>query len=313
MTSTAAGSLRSEMTSDGSFKRQPNHFTGKISADGSTGHQAEPGRYHLWVSLACPWAHRCIIVRQLLGLDEVITMSVVDPIRDDLGWRFTDGDAHGADPVHGFSYLSEAYAVSDPDFAGRVTVPCVWDRSTDSIVTNDYPEITLQMHTEFTAFQRTDADLFPAELREEILDVSEANFHAVNNGVYKTGFATTQPAYEASFDALFNRLDVLDAHLANHRYLVGDRLTEADIRLFVTLVRFDAVYVTHFKCNRQRLVDYDHLWPYARDLYQTPGFGDTTNFDHIKRHYFMTHPHLNPTRIVPKGPEVNWTEPHGRG
>lgn len=310
--SKTAGAIHPEISGDGAFRRQGNWFTGRITADGSSGHLAEPGRYHLYVSLACPWAHRAIIVRKALGLEDVISMSVVDPIRDDAGWRFTEGDGHGPDPVKGFSYLSEAYAHSDPDFQGRVTVPCVWDRTTDAIVTNDYPDITVQFHEAFRQFSTTGVDLYPEELRSEIEAFSEPIYHDVNNGVYKTGFATTQTAYEAAFDALFQRLDLLDDHLADRRYLVGNRLTEADVRLFTTLVRFDAVYAIHFKCTWRRIADYPNLWPYARDLYQTDGFGDTTDFDHIRRHYYMTHPRVNPLRLVPKGPDIDWLAPHGR-
>jgi putative glutathione S-transferase len=297
---------------DGSFVRQPNAFTDRITAAGSSGFPAEPGRYHLYVSLACPWAHRAIIVRRLLRLEDVISMSVVDPIRDRKGWRFTEGPGHGPDPVNGFSYLSEAYRATDPDFEGRWTVPVIWDRRTGRIVTNDYPEITLQLHTEFAHLADPAVDLYPEELRAEIHAMDDLIFPTVNNGVYRAGFATTQEAYEEAFDALFATLERLDAHLASTRYLVGGRLTEADVRLFTTLVRLDAVYYSHFKCNLRRLVDYPHLWPYARDLFQQPGFGDTTDFDHIKRHYYGTHERLNPTRIVPKGPTVDWSAPHGR-
>jgi putative glutathione S-transferase len=311
--STHPAQFQPEAAADGSFVRQPNAFTDRISADGSSGYIAEPGRYHLYVSLACPWAHRAIIVRQLLGLEDVISMSVVDPIRDHRGWRFTEGAGHTADPVNGFAYLSEAYLATRPTFNGRYTVPVIWDRTTRRIVTNDYPVITLQMHTEFAEYATTKADLYPPHLRQEIDELDDLIFPNVNNGVYKAGFATTQSSYERAFDALFSALDVLDRRLADQRFLTGDQITEADIRLFTTLVRFDAVYYSHFKCNLRRLVDYPHLWPYTRDLYQRPGFHDTTSFDHIKRHYFGTHERLNPSRIVPKGPEIDWWEPPGRG
>ncbi|CAN5766652.1 glutathione S-transferase C-terminal domain-containing protein [soil metagenome] len=301
-----------ETSTDGAFVRQRYRFRDRITADGSSGYKAEPGRYHLYVSLACPWAHRTIIVRRLLGLEDTISMSVVDPIRDEKGWAFREGRGHTDDPVCGFAYLSEAYLRSDPTFTGRVTVPCIWDRVTERIVTNNYPDITIDFETEFTAFHRAGArDLYPAALRPEIDEINALVYENVNNGVYRAGFSTTQAKYEEAVIALFARLDWLEARLATRRYLVGELLTEADIRLFTTLVRFDAVYVGHFKCNLRRLVDYEHLWRYARDLYQQPGFGDTVDFDHIKRHYYMTHDHLNPSRNVPLGPLVEWPSPIG--
>jgi putative glutathione S-transferase len=234
-------------------------------------------------------------------------MSVVDPIRDERGWAFRDGPGYAQDTVNGFHFLSEAYLATDPGYTGRYTVPCLWDRQTHRLVSNNFPDITIDFETQFTAFQRPGApDLYPEPLRAEIDALNAGVYQDVNNGVYKAGFATTQQAYEAAFDALFTRLDELDERLATRRFLLGDMLTEADVRLFTTLVRFDAVYYLHFKCNRRRLVDYPNLWPYARDLYQHPGFGDTTNLDHIKRHYYMTHPALNPTRIVPDGPALDW-------
>ncbi len=307
-----APQLPRETSKGGAFVRQQNAFRDRITADGSSGYKVEPGRYHLYVSLACPWAHRAVIVRRLMGLEDVISLSVVDPIRDERGWAFRDGPGHTVDPVNGFHFLSEAYHATDPTVEGRYTVPALWDRATRRIVTNDYPELTTQFETEFAAFATTDSDLYPAPLREEIDAVNRVVYEDVNNGVYKAGFAETQVAYEAAFDALFARLDWLDERLSRQRYLVGDTLTEADVRLFTTLVRFDAVYYVHFKCNLRRLVDYPNLWPYARDLFQTPGFGDTVNFDHIKRHYYMTHDKLNPTRLVPKGPAMDWLAPHNR-
>jgi len=302
-----------ETAPDGAFVRQRYRFRDRITADGSSGYRAEPGRYHLYVSLACPWAHRAIIVRGLLGLENVISMSVVDPIRDEKGWAFREGRGHGVDPVCGFAYLSEPYLRSDPAFTGRVTVPCIWDRVTERIVTNNYPDLTIDFETEFTAFHRAGApELYPASLRAEIDEVNALVYDDVSNGVYRAGFSTTQAKYEQAVTTLFARLDWLDARLATRRYLVGTQLTEADIRLFTTLVRFDAVYVGHFKCNLRRLVDYAHLWPYARDLYQRTGFGTTVDFDHIKRHYYMTHDQLNPSRIVPLGPIVDWMAPHDR-
>src|SRR4051812_10862814 len=302
-----------ETAPDGAFVRQRHRFRDRITADGSSGYPAEAGRYHLYVSLACPWAHRTIIVRGLLGLEDTISMSVVDPIRDEKGWAFREGRGHGVDPVCGFAYLSEPYLRSDPSFTGRVTVPCIWDRVTEHIVTNNYPDITIDFETQFTAFHRAGApDLYPESLRAEIDEVNAVVYEDVNNGVYRAGFSTTQAKYEQAVTALFARLDWVEARLATQRYLVGTQLTEADIRLFTTLVRFDAVYVGHFKCNLRRLVDYPNLWGYARDLYQRRGFGDTVDFDHIKRHYYMTHDQLNPTRIVPLGPIVDWSAPHDR-
>jgi putative glutathione S-transferase len=289
-----------EAGASGEFVRQANAFTGRPVP--------EPGRYHLIVSLACPWAHRAVIARRLLGLEDAISLGVVDPIRDEAGWRFTL-DPDGRDPVSGAAYLSELYLATDPSFQGRYTVPALYDRRTGTIVTNDYPQITLDFSTEWD----TGATLYPEELRAEIDEVNDVVFRDVNNGVYRCGFATTQAAYQAAYDRLFARLDRLTERLAGQRYLVGDRITEADVRLFTTLVRFDAVYHGHFKCNRQKLTEMPVLWAYARDLFQTPGFGDTVDFDHIKRHYYATHDQLNPTRIVPAGPDLSgWTTPHGR-
>jgi glutathionyl-hydroquinone reductase len=311
----AAGEAQfpAETAADGSFVRQKYRFRGRITADGSSCFPAEPGRYHLYVSLACPWAHRAIIVRRLLGLEEVVSMSVVDPVRDERGWAFREGPGHGPDPVEGFEFLSEAYLRTDPEYTGRVTVPCIWDRETGRLVTNNYPDITIDLETQFGAFQRPGApELYPEALRAEIDAVNAVVYSEVNNGVYRAGFATTQEAYEEAVATLFRRLDRLEERLSTERYLVGGALTEADVRLFTTLVRFDAVYSGHFKCNLRRLVDSPSLWGYARDLFQRPGFGDTVDFDHIKRHYYMTHDRLNPSRIVPLGPVMDWSAPHGR-
>jgi putative glutathione S-transferase len=293
---------------DGRFVRQANRFSNKITADGSSGYPAESGRYQLYVSYACPWAHRSLIVRHLLRLHDVIGVTVVDPIRDERGWRF-----HNDDPATGATFLSQLYLATDPSYEGRYTVPCIWDTRTNRLVTNDHPQITLAMETEFSAYHGADApDLYPEELRTEIDKINDIIYRNVNNGVYKAGFARDQGAYEEAFDALFATLDDLERHLATRRYLVGDQLTEADIRLFPTLVRFDSVYHGHFKCNLRRLVDYPSLWAYTRDLYQRQSFHETTDFDHIKRHYYLTHPHINPTGIVPKGPALDWAAPHGR-
>jgi len=253
-------------------------------------------------------------VRGLLGLESAVSMSVVDPIRDERGWAFRDGPGYSRDPINGFAFLSEAYLATDPGYTGRYTVPCIWDRVTERLVTNNYPDITIDFETQFQAYQRPDApDLYPVALRSEIDAINLLIYEDVNNGVYKAGFAASQAAYEAAVLALFARLDWLEARLAQQRFLLGGQLTEADIRLFTTLVRFDAVYFGHFKCNLRRLVDYPHLWGYARDLFQRPGFGETVDFDQIKRHYYMTHEQINPSRIVPKGPVVDWSAPHRRG
>jgi glutathionyl-hydroquinone reductase len=309
----AATRLDAETSKRGEWVRQPNRFTDRITADGSSGWRAEPGRYHLVVSKACPWAHRSVIVRRLLGLENAISLGVVDPIRDERGWRFTL-DPQGKDPVTGLSFLSEAYLASDPEFAGRYTVPALIDIRSGRVVTNDYPQITLDLSTEWTEFHRRGApELYPVDLRNEIDEINAVVYKDVNNGVYACGFATSQEAYERAFGRLFARLDWLSQRLENRRYLVGDTITEADVRLFTTLVRFDAVYHGHFKCNRHKLAELPVLWAYARDLFQTPGFGDTVDFDQIKRHYYVTHPQINPTGIVPAGPDLSgWQLPHGR-
>jgi putative glutathione S-transferase len=309
----AAPQFPAETSADGAFVRQRYAFRDRITADGSSGYPAEAGRYHLYVSLACPWAHRAIIVRRLLGLEDAVSMTVVDPVRDERGWAFREGPGHGADPVCDFQFLSEAYLRTDPSYTGRHTVPCLWDRATGRLVSNNYPDITIDFETQFAAFHRPGApDLYPEALRAEIDAVNDVVYADVNNGVYKAGFATSQEAYDRAVRALFDRLDRLEAHLAGQRFLVGSQLTEADVRLFTTLARFDAVYVGHFKCNLRRLVDYPNLWGYARDLYQRPAFGETVDLDHIKRHYYMTHDRLNPSRIVPAGPLVDWDAPHDR-
>jgi putative glutathione S-transferase len=294
-----------EIDARGAFVRQQNAFRNRITADGSSGYKAESGRYHLYVSWACPWAHRSIIVRKLEGLEDVVGLTVVDPIRDQRGWAFRPDP----DPVSGFHFLSEAYLATDPSYQGRYTVPALWDRETNRLVSNDYHTLSTDLATQFGG---DGPDLYPERLRAEIDAINSDIFQYVNNGVYCAGFATSQEAYEDAFDGLFGMLDRLEQRLAHRRYLVGKRLTEADIRLFTTLVRFDAVYYLHFKCNLRRLVDYPNLWAYARDLYQMPGFGETVNWDHIKRHYYLTHDKINPNHIVPKGPATDWLAPHGR-
>lgn len=315
-----------ESSSSGEFVRQANRFDGRIArasasrpgegpdADGLW--PVESGRYRLVVSLACPWAHRSIIVRRLLGLEDAISLAVVDPIRDERGWRFWLDEGH-RDPVLGIEFLSEAYLRTDPSYTGRVTVPALVDTLTGLVVTNDYPQITLDLSTEWTAHHAPDApQLLPADPAEraEMDSLVDDIFRDVNNGVYRAGFATSQEAYERAYSALFARLDALTERLRTRRYLMGDAITEVDVRLFTTLVRFDAVYHGHFKCNRNKLTENPVLWAYARDLYQTPGFGETVDVDHIKRHYYATHDAINPTRIVPVGPDTSgWLLPHGRG
>ena len=287
-------------------------FSARISRDSSSGFPAVPGRYQLYASLACPWSHRALIVRRLLGLERVIGLSLTEPVVTEHGWRFPD-QSGGRDPVTGAQYLSELYLATDPGYQARATLPLLWDIRTQRIVSNDFAQITIQMETEFTAFHRQGApDLYPAAQRREIDALATLIYHTVNLGVYKAGMATTQAAYEEAFDALFTTLDALEERLARRRFLLGGQLTEVDVRLFPTLARFDAVYYLLYKCNLHRLADYQHLWGYARDLYQRPGFGDTTDFFQIKRHYYQTQVWINPTRIVPKGPYVSWLEPHER-
>jgi putative glutathione S-transferase len=297
---------------EGRFVRQGDAFRDWVRADGSTPYPVESGRYHLYVSLACPWAHRTIIVRALKGLEDAIGMTVVDPIRDELGWAFRDGDGSPTDPVNGFHYLAEAYRATDPNYHGRVTVPVLWDTPTKRIVSNSDDDIMRMFETEFDMLARHDVDLYPREHRAEIERLNELIYQTVNDGVYQAGFAATQEAYEPPARRVFETLDLLDARLADRRYLFGRAPVETDWRLFVTLVRFDAVYFGHFKCNLRRIVDYPNLSAYLRDLYQVRGVADTVNFDHIKRHYYVTHQELNPTRIVPIGPMQNLAAPHRR-
>ncbi len=303
---------RKAARSDGAFERARYPFQGRVTADGSSGHRAEPGRYHLYISWACPWAQRSAIVRRLLGLEDVVSLSVVDPIRDGRGWAFREGRGHGPDPVNGFRFLREAYEATEPGYDGHVSVPVLWDRVSGRIVSNNVPDITIDLETQFGEWADPAVDLYPAAIRSEIDALNEVVYETVNDGVYRAGFARTQEAHERAVVALFSTLDSLEERLTARRFLFGPTVTEADVRLWVTLVRFDAVYVTHFKTNLRRLVDYPHLWAYARDLYQRPAFRETTNFDHIKRHYFLTHPHLNPSGLVPLGPLVDWDRPHGR-
>jgi putative glutathione S-transferase len=295
------------------FVRQDARFREWVTADGSSGYAAEPGRYHLYVSLACPWAHRTLIVRALKGLQDAIAVSVVDPIRDERGWAFRDVRGATGDRLHDWSYLSEAYVASAPGYDAHVSVPVLWDTRTEQIVNNESADIIVMLNEAFDAFAgHPELDLYPAELRAEIDELNRVVYETVNNGVYRAGFAPTQEDYDAAVHPLFATLDRLDERLASRRYLFGGRPTLADWRLFTTLVRFDAVYVGHFKCNLRRIVDYPHLSAYLRDLYQTPGVAETVDMDHIKRHYYLTHGQLNPRAIVPAGPILDFDAPHGR-
>jgi putative glutathione S-transferase len=296
----------------GEFVRQPSAFRDWVTADGSSGFAAEAGRYHLYVSFACPWAHRTIIYRKLKALESTIGLTVADPIRDVRGWAFTDTPGCGPDLVNGFRFLSQAYHTADPSFDGRVTVPVLWDKRKRCIVNNESADIIRMFNSEFGSGGTADLDFYPRPLRAEIDAVNEEVYSNVNDGVYRCGFATTQSAYDDAFERLFATLDRLERRLAGQRYLVGDTLTEADWRLFTTLVRFDPVYYGHFKCNLRRLVDYPNLWNYTRELYQIPGIADTVNLDHIKRHYYVTHRTINPNGLVPRGPEIDFDEPHRR-
>ncbi|MGX1273814.1 glutathione S-transferase family protein [Streptomyces phaeoluteigriseus] len=295
------------------FKRSKSHFADRITADGRDGLPVAAGRYRLVVSRACPWASRAVISRRLLGLEDALSMAIADPVQDDRSWRFTL-DPDGRDPVLGIRFLAEAYDRREKDYPGGVSVPAIVDVTDGKLVTNDYQRITLDLATEWSALHRDGApDLYPEPLRDEIDAVMAEVYEDVNNGVYRTGFAAGQDEYEEACAAVFRRLELLASRLAGQRYLVGDTITEADIRLFTTLVRFDAVYHGHFKCNRWKLAENDVLWAYARDLFQTPGFGDTVDFDHIKRHYYQVHTGINPTRIVPLGPDLSgWLSPHHR-
>ena len=305
--------MGSSYVSSDDFDRDTQYISTRITADGRDGYPVEPGRYRLVVSRACPWANRTIIVRRLLGLEPVLSMGVAGPVHDERSWSF-DLDPGGRDPVLGIQRLEEAYRARFSDYDKGVTVPAIVDVPSGAVVTNDFPRITLDMSMEWTAFHRPGApDLYPEEHRDEIDEVNELVYRDVNNGVYRCGFAGSQNAYEKAFLRLFERLDWLSDRLERRRYLVGDTITEADVRLFTTLVRFDPVYHGHFKCNRHKLSELPVLWAYARDLFQTPGFGDTIDFEHIKRHYYEVHTDVNPTGIVAAGPELAaWLEPHGR-
>lgn len=304
--------------SGGRFVREDAGFRNWITADGSAGptgvggFKAEANRYHLYVSLACPWAHRTTIYRKLKGLEDMISLSVVHPFMGDKGWTFAEGAGVIADPIVNASYLYEVYVAAKPDYTGRVTVPILWDKKTNTIVSNESSEIIRMLNSAFDEVGATDVNFLPKALLAEIDTINEFVYSAVNNGVYKAGFATTEAAYKEAVVALFDALDTLEARLADQRYLLGDTITEADWRLFTTLVRFDAVYVGHFKCNIRRIVDYSNLWGYLRDLYQVPGIAETVSIEHIKAHYYTSHTNINPTRIIPVGPLLDFNEPHDR-
>ncbi len=304
--------------SDGRFVRKDSAFRNWVTPDGGAGptgtegFTAESGRYHLYVSLACPWAHRTLIMRSLKGLDEHISLSVVHWLMLENGWTFEDAPGVIPDPIHGARYMHEVYTAANATYTGRVTVPVLWDKQRGTIASNESSEIMRMLNSAFDGVGAKAGDYFPEELRDEIETSNTRIYDTLNNGVYKAGFATTQVAYDEAVASLFDTLDWLEERLTDRRYLTGDRLTEADIRLWTTLVRFDPVYYGHFKCNLRRIADYPALWAYARDLYQTPGFGSTTDFAHAKQHYYESHASINPSGVVPAGPLIDWDAPHGR-
>ncbi len=302
----------------GEFIRSESSFRNWITKDGnagpsgSGGFSAEADRYHLYISHACPWAHRTMIFRKLKGLEDVITISVVHPLMPEESWMFAEYPGATKDHISAKKYLYENYQLVDPHFTGLVTVPLLWDKVRNTIVNNESSEIIRMFNSAFDNYGYADVDFYPESLRKEIDKINKVIYNNVNNGVYRTGFATTQAAYEKAFDNLFNTLDKLEEILSKQRYLVGEQMTEADWRLFTTLVRFDSVYVNHFKTNKNRLIDYPNLWSYTRELYQIPGVAETVNMDHIKYHYYSSHHTINPNGIVPKGPEINFLQAHKR-
>jgi putative glutathione S-transferase len=308
----AAGQFPEEMSDHGEFERQEDAFRLWVSADGSTPFAVEARRYHLYVSLACPWAHRTVIVRKLKGLEAAVGMTVVDPVRDERGWAFRAGEGFSEDPVNGFKFLSEAYEASKPGYRGRFTVPVLWDKATRRIVNNSEDDICRMFDGVFAGLGNGSVTLFPPAIAAEHAAVAQDIYERINNGVYRAGFATTQAAFERGCRDVFAALDRCEARLATRRFLFGVQPVEADWRLFGSLVRFDAVYHGHFKCNLRRIVDYPALSDYLRDLYQWPGVAETVNLTHIKRHYYYTHDDINPTRVVPLGPILDFAAPHGR-
>jgi len=296
----------------GEFVRQKSKFRDWVTADGSSGFKAEPGRYHLYVALACPWSHRAVIVRRLKGLEDAIGVSYLHPYRDERGWAFDREEF--TDELHGWEFLSEAYLASDPSYDARVSVPVLWDRETGRIVNNESADIVVMLNSAWDEWADASVDFHPAALRSEIDEVNDFVYANVNNAVYMAGFAQSQGAYERAYRRVFDALPELERRLGESRYLAGDTITLADWRFWVTLVRFDSVYHTHFRCNGARIVDYPNLWGYTRELYQWPRVADTVAMDQIKRHYYTTHDMLNPKRIIPAGPEhLDFWEPHGRG
>jgi putative glutathione S-transferase len=302
----------------GRFERKAPSFRNWITPDGSAGpsgiggFKAEADRYHLYVSLACPWAHRTIIYRKLKGLEGMISMSVVNAFMGDEGWTFAPGDGVVSDPIFNATNVHEIYTAAQADYTGRVTVPILWDKKTHTIVSNESPEIIRMFNSAFDGVGALPGDFSPAERLAEIDELNAFIYPSVNNGVYRAGFATTQEAYSEAVADVFNALDTLEGRLSSRRYLTGDTITEADWRLFTTLVRFDAVYVGHFKCNLRRIVDYPNMWGYLRDLYQVPGIAETVAMDYIKTHYYGSHETINPTGIIPDGPVIDFTTAHGR-
>ena len=304
----------------GKFEREAARFRNWVTADGSPGpdgeggFKAESGRYHLYVSMACPWAHRTLIFRKLKGLEKHISVSVVHPDMVENGWEFRPDSEQHRDHLHGFRFMHQVYTKAAPEYSGRVTVPTLWDKKKETIASNESAEIIRMFNSAFDGLEgvRTDLDFYPGALQEEIDTVNARIYDTVNNGVYKAGFATAQDKYEEAYNALFDSLDWLEERLSSQRYLVGGRLTEADWRLFTTLIRFDAVYYSHFKCNRQRISDFPALSAYVRDLYQVPGVAETVDINQIKRHYYVSQRTINPTQIVPVGPELDFDSPHGR-
>lgn len=308
--SSSTFSLGRESADDGSFRRQESQFRRWVSDEPGAEFPPQAGRYHLYVARACPWAHRTIIARRLMGLEEAIGISFVDPIREDRGWAFTGGEY--VDPVNGFELLSQAYAATDPDYDARVTVPVLWDKQSGLIVSNESADILRMLSTAFAPLAAHPVDLYPASLRADIDELNDRIYENVNNAVYKAGFSRHQEVYEREVHSLFAMLDELDERLSRHRFLFGPEPVETDWRLFTTLVRFDAVYQIHFKCSLRKLIEYEHLWPYARDLYQWPGVADTVDFDEIRRHYYLTHPMINPSGLVAVRPAASFDEPPAR-
>ena len=298
---------------EGNFDRQETSFRSWVETDSDAEFPAEAGRYHLYVSLACPWAHRTLITRKLKGLEDAISVSVVDPYRENDGWEFSpEKEGCTEDRVNGFDYLRETYVAADSEFTGRVTVPVLWDTERETIVNNESEEIMRMLDTAFDDVAERDVSLYPEGDRDEVDETIDDIYEPINNGVYRAGFAGTQEAYDEAVTELFDALDRYDDLLEDRRYLCGDRLTEADVAMFTTLIRFDAVYHTHFKCNVRQIADYENLWPYLRDLYQTDGVAETVDLDHITEHYYRSHTDLNPKQIVPKGPDVDFEAPHDR-